>query len=348
MGAAVFLMAQLTHIPYIDICIAALPTAFLFFFCVFLAVHMEAKKGKLGASITNEADLLSWKTLARDSYLVLPIMIIVVILVSGFSPMRAAVFAIGGCIVVSMFNAENRLTPKRFLETLVDGGKSMVMIGNSCAAAGLIVSIIINTGLGLTFSSIVITFAQGRLIVALLLVMVTTVILSMGLPATPSYVLAISIGGPILVELGGGLLAAHMFVFYFAILAPITPPIPMAAFAAASIAGGNPMLTAFQAVRLAIAGYIVPYLFFFNDGVLLFGGAGYIILCIAVAIIGVVFMVIALGGWMLTHVKWVERAILLILAVVIAFPIVPNVQSLILGVITLGILYITQRYRRCR
>jgi TRAP transporter 4TM/12TM fusion protein len=345
MGAAVFIMAQLTQIPYITICIAALPTALFYYLCVFMTVHFEAKKEGLSVSGVDGITVFPWKVLLKDSYLMLPIVMLVIFLLVGYSPMKAAFYAIISCFLISLVKKENRLTPRRLLETLIDGGKNIVMIGASCAGAGLIVSIITNTGIGLSFSALVINLAKGQLIIALFLVMLSSIILGMGLPTTASYVLTISIGGPILIELGGEMLAVHMFVFYFAILATVTPPVAMAAYAGASIAGGNPMGTAFESSRLAAAGYIVPYLFFFNNGILLNGGLVNILLCMAIAVLGILFVTIGLGGWMLTRVSWPERFISLALAVLIPFPIIPNLHSLILGIAALMVLYVLQKSR---
>jgi TRAP transporter 4TM/12TM fusion protein len=344
MGAAVFLMAQITKIPYITICAAALPTALFYYLCVFFTVHFEAKKNGLQVAGASDVKVISWKILLRDSYLLFPIVVLVIFLFIGYSPMKAAFYGIITCIFVSLFNPENRITPKRFLETLIDGGKNIVMIGASCAGAGLIVSIITNTGIGLSFSSLVINLAQGQLIVALFLVMISSIVLGMGLPTTASYVLTIAIGGPILIELGGETLAVHMFVFYYAILATVTPPVAMAAYAGASIAGGNPLVTAFESSRLAAAGYIVPFLFFFNSGILLDGGLANIIVSIVIALQGIFLVTIALGGFMLTRVSWPERFILLALAIFIPFPIIlTNMQSLILGCVVIALMWVLQK-----
>jgi TRAP transporter 4TM/12TM fusion protein len=345
MGAAVFIMSQLTQIPYITICIAALPTAAFYYVCVFLTVHYEAKKEGLSVTTVDGVKMLSWKELLKDSYLMLPILILIIFLFIGYSPMKAAFYAIISCFLISLVKKENRLTPLRLLKTMIDGGKNIVMIGASCAGAGLIVSIITNTGIGLSFSALVINLARGELLIALFLVMISSIILGMGLPTTASYVLTIAIGGPILIELGGDLLAVHMFVFYFAILATVTPPVAMAAYAGASIAGGDPMKTAFESSRLAIAGYIVPYLFFFNDGVLLNGGFVNILVCLVLAVLGILFVTIGLSGWMLTRVTWPERILSLALAFFVPFPIVPNFHSLILGIAALMVLYILQKNR---
>ncbi|MDR1786469.1 MAG: TRAP transporter permease [Spirochaetaceae bacterium] len=347
MGAAVFIMAQITQIPYITICIAAIPTAFFYYLSVFLSVHFEAKKMGLTPQAVEGMGTVSWKSLARDSYLLLPIVILTVFLVNGYSPTRSALVAIFACIAVSMFKKETRMTPRRFIETLIDGGKSIVMIAVSCAAAGLIVCIISATGLGLNFTAMVVDFAHGRLLVALLLTMAACIVMGMGLPTTASYVLTIAIGGPILLELGGEILAVHMFVFYFAILATVTPPIAMAAYAGASLAGGKPMATAFLSCRLAIVGYIVPYLFFFNNGVLLQGGALNVIVCLIVALEGVVFVAYAAEGWLFTHMGIVERILMGILAIVIPFPIIPNSASLVAGTGAIALICLWQ-WRKAR
>lgn len=347
MGAAVFLMAQITQIPYITLCKVAIPAAFLYYLCVFLTVHYEAKKRNIQSVETEDIKMAGVLHLVKKSYLLLPIFILVAMLLKGYSPLKGAFWGIVTSIVVSQCNAEHRMNIRRFIETLIAAGKNIVMIGCACAGAGLIVSVITSTGIGLSFSSLVIHIAGGNMLIALFLVMCSTIILGMGLPTTAAYVLTIAIGAPILTEMGGDIIAIHLFVFYFAVLAAVTPPVAMAAYAGASIADAPPMATAFEASRLAIAGYIVPYLFFFNNGILLEGGASVIAVSIAIAIIGVFFVVIALEGWMLARLTLLERIALLILAIVIPFPIYfTNTQSLILGIALFAALYLLQKRRR--
>ena len=346
MGAAVFLMAQITQIPYITICAAALPAAIFYYLCIFLTVHFEAKKHGLKVLSTDSIKLVPWRKLIIGSYLLLPIVVLMIFLIKGYSPLKSSFYAILVCFFISQVNSENRIGIRKLVDTLVAGGKNIVMIGCACAGAGLIVSVITNTGIGLSFSSLVINISKGNTLIALFLVMCSAVILGMGLPTTASYVLAIAIGGPILIEMGGDLLSVHLFVFYFAILAAVTPPVAMAAYAGASIAGSQPMKTAFESSRLAMAGYIVPYLFYFNNGILLQGNFSHIIVSLLIGVIGIFFVTIALGGWMITDLGWFERMILLFFSILIPFPIIlSNNQSLIFGVVILITLYFIQKYR---
>ena len=346
MGAAVFLMAQITQIPYITICITALPTAIFYYTCVFFTVHFEAKKfGLVVKKDSDTIEVIPWKTLIKSSYLLLPILVLLFYLLIGYSPMKASFYGILSCVVIGIINLKKNFNLQLLLRALVGGGKSIVMIGCACSGAGLIVSVITNTGIGLSFSSLVINLSHGNILIALALIMSSSIVLGMGLPTTAAYVLTIAIGGPVLIELGGNILAVHLFVFYFSVLAAVTPPVAMAAYAGASIAGSPAMSTAFEASRIAIAGYIVPYLFFFNNGILLYGDLSNIVLSITLAAIGILFICVGLEGWMITKVFWPERIVLILLSILIPFPIMPNKVSLIVGFTFLALLLIVQKKR---
>lgn len=220
------------------------------------------------------------------------------------------------------------------------------MIACACSGAGLIISIVVNTGLGLKFSSLVIDYSHGYYLAAMFFIMISAIILGMGLPTTAAYVLAVSIGGPTLIEMGGDVLSVHLFVFYFAIMAAITPPVALAAYAGASIAKAHPLYTGLEATKIAVAGYIVPYLFYFNPGIILKGSSSDIILALANAGIGIYLVIIGLEGWMLTKVTIAERVFLLFGAIVIPFPIFfSEIQSVLIGLVMIATLYFLQRKR---
>jgi TRAP transporter 4TM/12TM fusion protein len=345
MGAGAFLMAQITQIPYISICKAAFPAAVLYFFCVGTTVHYEALKYRLkGMEEMEGASLLR---LLRDSYLLLPILVLLALMVVGYSPFMGAFVGTLVCLGVSVFDRSHWMTPGRTLKALEMGGKNMVMIACACAGAGLIISVVLTTGFGLQLSNMIIAFSGGYFLTALFFIMISAIMLGMGLPTTAAYVLAISVGGPTLIEMGGDLLSVHLFVFFFAVMACVTPPVALAAYAGAALANTDPIRTGFEASRIAMAGYIIPFLFVYNPGVLLQGSVGEVVLALLTALIGIYLLVWGLEGWMLARIKTWERGVLLLGAIFIPFPIfLDNFQSVVLGLCLMGGFYLQQKRRR--
>ena len=347
MGASAFLMAQITQIPYIAICKAALPAAILYFLCIGLTVHFEALKRGLKGS--DPGDVVPGKHLLRDSYLLLPVLGLLFLLILGFSPFLGAFLGVLISLAVSYVDRSRWMTPAKILKALDMGARNLVMIACACAGAGLIISVVVNTGLGLRFSNLVISYSMGNYLWALFFIMISAIILGMGLPPTAAYVLAVSVGGPTLIEMGGDMLSVHMFVFYFAILAAITPPVALAAYAGASLAKSSFMGTGFEASRIAVAGYIVPYLFYYNPGILLQGSLITIFLSLATAVLGIFMLIIATQGWLISPVAASVRILLGAGAIVIIFPaLLSNLYSVVGGTMLIALLYLFQRTRRKR
>jgi TRAP transporter 4TM/12TM fusion protein len=323
MGAAAFLMAEITHISYLSICIAAAIPAVLYFFSVGSMVHIEALKHRLtGLSEVNAPSLSS---LLKGSYLMLPVVALLAYLIIGYSPFKAAFVSILTALAISFVNRKNWMTPRRILDALEQGGKDMIMIAGACACAGLIISIVVNTGLALKFSSLVISFSKGNFILALLLIMVSAVILGMGLPTTAAYVLAVSVGGPALVKMGGELLSVHLFVFYFAILACVTPPVALAAYAGASIAKTDPLKTGFEASKLVFAGYIIPYMVIYNPALMFRGTVTEIFMSSAVALLSIFLLAMAIEGYGIGGpLIFLERLLGFAGAILLPFPLIFN------------------------
>jgi len=320
MGAGAFIMSEITGIPYIKICLAASLGAIFYFLSIGFMVHFEASRLNLH-SISNEK-ILSWKTILKQFYLLLPLFGLVLFLIKGYSPFKAAFYAIIITIFISFFNKNTAFTPKKLWDTLVLGGKNIVMVSIACAGAGLIISVVSNTGLGITVSSVIIFLSKGKLLIALSLVMLTSIILGMGLPATPAYIIAISVGGPALIKMGCGILSAHLFVFYFAILAAVTPPVAITAYAAASIAKSDPIKTGYSAFKLALAGFIIAYTFIYNPAILLQGSIFQIISTIFFLTCSILIMATSLIGWLDRKLAIWERLILLTPVPILIFPIV--------------------------
>jgi TRAP transporter 4TM/12TM fusion protein len=301
MGAGAFVMAEITGISYIKIVVAAMPGSILYYMSLVLRVHFNARKRNLRG--LDESELVPYKQILRDSYLLVPMVILVVMLVKGYSPFLSANAAIGITFVISFLKKDTRMTPKKVWDTLRLSGTNMIMIALACAGADMVVSIVTHTGLALGIATVITNWSGGMLLPALLLIMVTSLILGMGLPCTPAYVIAITIGGPALLAMDCELLSAHLFVFYFAILAGITPPVCVPAYCAAAIAKSKPLQTGFEAFKLAIVGFLIPYVFIFNPALLMQGSIWQIYSVVAALLVAVFLFAAALSGFMAKTLK---------------------------------------------
>lgn len=268
MGAAAFLMADFVGVPYSAIIVRAILPALLYFTGIFIAVHLEAKR--LGLSGIPRDQLPVFRVLARKIYLLLPLIMLVVWVSGNYMTMqKAASYAIVLSIAVSLFDRRNRITPKKLIDALEAGGRGTITVAAACGVAGIISGCITMTGLANELINGIIAIAGDKLIIALVLTMLCCIVLGMGVPTTANYCIMAATTAPILIRMGVPALAAHFFVFYFGIVADITPPVALAAYAGSAIAKSNPMKTAFNASRLAIAVFIVPYVFCFSPALLL-------------------------------------------------------------------------------
>ena len=267
MGAGAFLMASFLGLPFTDIIIAALVPALLYYADVFFMIRLEAMKN--GLKGLSKEDLPDKRKVLKKVYLFIPIVGLVAFLFMGMTPMRAA--AIGAFLswLVSLPQPENRMGPKAIVDSIYSGVKSITLVCVACATAGIVLASVSLTGVGVKLVGIVLALTQGIPLLALALVMVVSLILGMGLPTTGAYILASALGVPVLTKLGFEPLAAHLFVFYYAIISNITPPVALAAYAAASIAGSNPNRTGFTACRLGFLAFVTPFAFCYDPGILL-------------------------------------------------------------------------------
>ena len=229
-------------------------------------------------------------------------------LLIGYSVFMAAMWAITLSFVISCFKKKTALTPLRLLEALRSAGQNMIMIALACAGAGMVVSIVTHTGLALGIATVINHWSGGYLLPALMLIMVTSLVLGMGMPCTPAYIIAVTVGGPALVTLGTDLLASHLLVFYFAILAEVTPPVCIPAYCAASIAGARPLHTGFEAFKLAVVAFMVPYIFIYNQALLLKGDLPETVSLVLVLLISIVFLSAAVTGFFFRRLNLLERA----------------------------------------
>ena len=331
MGAAAFLMADYVQIPYSNIALKAILPAVLYFAGVFITVHLEAKKNGL-RGLTKE-ELPRLKPLLKKLYLLLPLVLLVYLVsTSTRSIAYAAAIAIVVSVLVSLINKDNRLTLKRFLEALAAGGQGMITVAAACGIAGIIAGTITMTGLANTLINGIVALANGKVIIALFLTMLCCIVLGMGVPTTANYCIMAATCAPILVRMGVPMVAAHFFVFYFGIVADLTPPVALAAYAGAAIAGANPMKTALQSTKLAIGAFIVPYVFALNPAMLFIDTtAGEVVLIVITSLIGMFSVASGLEGYMLRNASWWERILCIAGGLLLIYPgLVTDIAGLVL------------------
>ncbi|MBO8178137.1 MAG: TRAP transporter permease [Bacillus sp. (in: Bacteria)] len=269
MGAAAFLMVEFIGggITYWEIAKAAAIPALLYFSGIWIMTHFEAKR--IGLRGLSKEDLPDRTEVLKKIYLLIPILAVILLLMSGMSVMRAALWSIVVTIAVSAIRKETRIGFKQMVEALVDGARTALAVAAATACAGIIVGVVTKTGLGLKLANGLVDLADEKLFLTLLFTMIAAIILGMGSPTTANYVITSTIAAPAIILLGVPELAAHLFVFYFGIIADITPPVALAAFAAAGVSGGEPIRTGLNSAKLAIAAFIIPYMFVYNPALLM-------------------------------------------------------------------------------
>ena len=391
MGAAAFLMSEITETPYSTIAIAAILPAVLYFTGIFMMIHFEAKKLGL-KGLPKDAIPNFLKLILKNGYLILPI-VVLVIAMNFFSAGLSACFAILGSLIVSLvpkkldkknawrvivpvipvavllglwlpFGQANMstailvsmvscvmlsflskdkatLTPKVVIESLEGGAKNTVGVAVACGMAGLISGVVTMTALGQILINTLVPIAENSTFLALFLTMICCIVLGMGVPTTANYVIMATITAPILIKMGLPVLAAHMFVFYFGIVADITPPVALAAYAGSAIAKSNPMKTGVTATRLAITAFIVPYIFAYNPQMLLIDAAWYDVLQIVItSLIGIFAVSAGMEGYMITKAPWWQRLLLLGGGLM---SIIPGVATDAIGIVAIAVVIILQK-----
>ena len=320
MGAAAFLMADYVQVPYSQIVVKAILPAVLYFTGIFISVHLEAKKEGL-RGIPKE-DLPRLVPLLKKSYLLLPLILLIYLVgTSQKSIQYAAALSIVACIFVTLFSRETRITPMRLLEALAAGGQGTITVAAACGIAGIIAGTITMTGLANTIINGIVTIAGSNVFIALVLTMLCCIVLGMGVPTTATYCIMAATCAPILVRMGVPILAAHFFVFYFGIVADLTPPVALAAYAGAAIAQSNPMKTALVSTKLAIGAFIVPYVFALSPAMLLIDtNAAEVIMITITSLIGICGVSAALEGYLLTKMQWYQRLLSLVGGLMLIFP----------------------------
>ena len=295
MGAGAFIMAEVTGIKYSEIIIAATIPALLYFISVYFMVDLQAVKNNMRGLKRNE--LPSLKGILKQAYLFIPIIILITSLVMGYSVIRSGTISILACLVVSWIHPSTRMGLKKIIHALELGMKNTIQLLAVCACAGIIVGVIALTGVGQRFSSLLLSIADNNMLVALIFAMLISIILGMGMPTTAAYAVAASVVAPGLIQMGLEPLAAHMFVFYFSVMSAITPPVALAAYAAAGVAGTDPFKTGVTAFKLGIAAFIVPFMFIYSQELMMMGAGWKILLATITASVGIYFLAAMVQGW---------------------------------------------------
>lgn len=338
MGASAFIIASYLGKEYIEVALAAIIPALLYYICLYFQVDFRAlRKGLRGVPKQELPDIK--KVLKRGFLFFSPLVLIVLLLVSGYSPMKAGLFAIVSVVAVALLKSSTRLRITNILKALDLGARSALETAIACAAAGMVIGLISLTGLGLKFSSMIVELAGGSLLLTLIFTMISSIILGMGLPTVAAYIVQVALTVPALIDLGVEPLAAHMFVFYFAIISAITPPVALAAFAGAGIARSNPMRTGIIAFRLGIGGFFIPYMFIYGPSILLIGSALETVMVCITAIIGIYGISAGIEGWLKRQMIWWERLIIIVCSLLLIKPGLVTDSIGIIGVVLIIILH---------
>ncbi|MBI4800400.1 MAG: TRAP transporter fused permease subunit [Desulfarculus sp.] len=322
MGAAAFLIAEILKVSYLEIIKMAAMPAFCYYLGIFLMVQLDAKR----FAISKEAlltDLSAKALVKRYWYFFAPLVLIVVFMLIGFTPMMAVFCAIIIAFAASFINKETALYPAKAVQALSSGSLSILSVANTCACAGIIVGVVTLTGLGLKFSSIIIAYAQGNLLLTAIFTGLLMWIIGLAVPVTASYIIGAVIAGPALIQLGVPDFAAHMFIFYYAVLSEVSPPTALSPFAAAAITGGDAFKTMMQAWKYTATAFVVPFMFVLSTegaGLLMHGPWSNIVMTFVTACLGVVCLSAGFSGWLLGRANMVQRGVLLASGLLLMYP----------------------------
>jgi TRAP transporter 4TM/12TM fusion protein len=311
-------MAEVTGVPYFQIIKAAAIPAILYYVGVFSMVHFIALRS--GMPPTPRAELPPWRPMLRRVYYFAPFLLVLTYLAQGYSPTKAAFFVIVVTFGLSFLDRKTWMTWTKVRDGLFDSAVSAALIAAALAGSGMIVATLTRTGAALAFGGMIVSAARGNLILAMILIFLVVSVLGTGIPTTAAYVIAVTIGAAAMGNLGVAVLAAHLFVFYYAVLSDLTPPDAITAFAAANLAGSEMMATGIEAFKLGIAGFLVPFAFVYQPALLLQGSWPAVAKAFALTALGVVCLAAALIGFVWGPLTWVQRALLAVAAVLLVFP----------------------------
>ena len=348
MGASAFIMAETTGLPYSTIALAALLPAILYYLGVIAQVHFRAGRRDLKGMAKESLPQVK-EVLKARGHMLLPIVFLIYLLIQNVPVGYAAAYTIGFTVVISMLRKETRMGFKDILGALEDGARQSLAVMAACAVVGIIIGVVSLTSFGTVMTSSIVTLGAGSLLLTLILTMLASMVLGMGLPSIPAYIITATMAAPALAGFDVPILAAHMFVFYFGVFANITPPVCLAAFAGAGISGGDPMKTGYLSLKLALAGFIVPFMFIYNPAMLMIDPTGLavtakefplppvmdIVIAVVTSVVGVIGLSAALEGYFKGSMNSITRIILAIGALLLIYP--GLTTGLIGGVIILGI-----------
>jgi len=337
MGAGAFILATWTGIPYARIATVALLPALLYYAALAFAIHFRA--GRMGIEPAPTAG--RGEPIVARLHLILPLVAIVWLLAVGRSPMRAAFWGVVAALAVALVRRVSRPDSAALRGAVEKAARGTVQVAAACAAAGIVVGVASLTGIGLRMSELIVTLAGGQLLPALLLTAAGSIVLGMGLPTTAAYVVLAALGAPALTELGVPLLSAHLFIFYFGCISNVTPPVSLAAYAAAGLAGAPPIRTGLTAMVLASAGFLVPFLFVYDPALLLEGTALEVAGSAASALVGVAALAAATMGFLTRTLNWAERAALALAAATL---LAPGILSDLFGVLVVVLVLLAARF----
>lgn len=340
MGASVFIMAETLGIPYIKLALYGLVPAIIYFFIAGAVVYFHAKR--LGMKGIPKEQLPSVrKVLLGQGYLFLPILIIIGLMVYGYSPMKAGFFGVLSAVVLSWIRKATRMNLLDILAALEKGARSALTVIAACATAGIIVGAVSITGLGITFSRFVIDLAGGNLFLLLLLVGAASIIMGFGMPTVSAYVILAVLGAPALIQLGVNPVAAHFFVFYFGVMSGLTPPVAITAYTTASIAGSNPLSTSIYSMRIGLGGFFIPFIFAYNPVLLMQGGTSVeMVIAIITAFISCILFAAALEDYFFGKLGVLKRIIMFIGACLL---IIPGLITDVVGLVLLICMFVWQK-----
>jgi TRAP transporter 4TM/12TM fusion protein len=336
MGAAAFVMAEFLGATYAQVMMAAAIPALFYYGALFAAIHFNAVRSGLKGIPREELPILG-QIIMRQGHLFMPVIVLLVLLFWGFTATYAAIVATASVILIASLRKGTRLDLRTCIVALREGAEHTIPVAMACAAAGIVIGIVLQTGLALRFTSFLVDLAGGNLIPALLITMVAGIILGMGMPTTPAYIMQAALLVPAIIKLGVEPMAAHMFAFYFSCLSAVTPPIALAVYAAASIGGAGLWKSGLQAVKFAAAGFIVPFFFIYNPALLFNGPWTEILRAIVTGSVGVISLAAAMEAYLLRPASWFERVLFLAAALLLIDPGFTT-DIIGLGVLAVGLL----------
>lgn len=320
MGAAAFVMVEFLDIPYVEIAKAAAIPALLYFTGVFIMVHFEALRTGLKGLPRETLPRLK-NVLLKQGYLFVPLILIFYLMDMGYSPSKAAIYAMVVAWAFGMLKKETRMGPKEILKTFEEAARAALPVIAACATAGIIVGVVSLTGIGLKLSANLVDMAGGSTMIALVFTMLASLVLGMGIPTTANYIVQATMAAPALIKLGLAPMAAHLFVFYFGILADITPPVALAVYTGAAIARSDPWKTGLEAVKLALAAFLVPFIFAFSPSLVLVGATPLgVIQMVITSVTGMVALGAGVSGFWSTRLQWWERLLLPVAGILLIDP----------------------------